>query len=307
MDEDTKDKIILARAKSWTPDLTILLRDWKKQIDSRQTGHASEARSYSRRHYLFGVPAIIGGVVVSVGDLSTFQECDCNEGPNCEAIQWIRLAIGILSIFPTVLTALATFMNYQSRSEEHKQFSGEYESLSRRIETLLLLPDYMRGDPPTVILSIRDKYDSLVSSSPSLPGKYSPQLKYRYKNKIQAPSPNQILLENPKDSQILKKVLKKKRSNSSEKPTIGIDLDSAPTCMGDESALAAARLAYLKEQEIQKSKTLALQFELQRLESHAKNEESKNKKSIPTSPGEESWNSEEELPVGSKRDNDEKV
>lgn len=320
MDEETRDKLILARAKSWTPDLTILLREWRGEVDRRQTGHSSESRSYSLRHYIFGVPAAIIATIVATGGLATFRQCsncaDLNSG-RCQADQWIRLVIAVISIFSAGLVTFTVFMNYQKKAEQHQQSSADYEALSRRIQTLLILPEFMRGDPPTVLLSIREKYDLLVNSSPSLPGKYSIRLGYHYK--VEAPSPDQIHIETESESKLLNQVLGKKRKKKKRVSTpITIDLNSISVSVTDDAALAAARLAYLKEQEIQRSKALALKFELQRLEEHAKGKDggkekikSENKKLVPGSSSsyieESHTDSEEEEISESQRSNDERV
>ena len=108
----TQDQLILARSKLWTPELDKLLRKWKNQVGKRERGHLNQNRKFSRRHYMFGGPAIILSTIVSVGIFATFRncdECDDQRAPECALDQWIRLASGIIGLFSMALTAFLTY------------------------------------------------------------------------------------------------------------------------------------------------------------------------------------------------------
>lgn len=184
-DQKLQDQIIVARSKLWTPELDKLLRKWTKQITLREKGHQSESRKYSRRHYIFGIPATLIGATVATGILSTFRNCDdCDDlsSPKCQIDVWIRLAAGLVALVSAALTAFQTFMNYQAEAKNHKDAADEYSALRREINSTLLIPGPYRGDPPTVLSGFRRNYDDLIRNSPSIPKKFEEDLTYKVKN-----------------------------------------------------------------------------------------------------------------------------
>lgn len=228
LDTLTQDQMILARSRLWTPELDKLLRRWKKQLGKREKGHLDLARKYNRRHYIFGIPATVLSALIATGILATFENCDsCDDGsaPECEADQWIRLAIGILGLLSAGLTAFQTFMNYQQESEKHKSAADDYGSMFRVIDTMLLVPGPVRGDPVSTLQNLRSQYDDLVRRSPTLPKKYDAELTYEVirPDKIRLPTP-------PRPDDI--RLFSRTRSRPSEKTTD--DLRRLMTDSGDE-------------------------------------------------------------------------
>ena len=201
----TQDQLILARSKLWTPELDKLLRKWKTQIGKRERGHLNQNRKFSRRHYLFGGPAIVLSTIVSVGIFATFRNCDDCDDQNsskCEVDQWIRLTSGIIGLISMGLTAFLTFMNYADTAADHKTAADDFGSMFRNLDTMLIVPPPVRGDPQTTLQSIRNQYDDLVRRSPTLPSKYDVGLTFEVigKGKLpKPPSPTQISINIPPD------------------------------------------------------------------------------------------------------------
>lgn len=192
--DSLQNKLLSARNKLWTPELDRLLRNWKRQIGKRENGHNNLARKYNRRHYIFGLPAILLAAILSSGVLSTFQNCsDCSGSQGtveCEIIQYLRLIFGLLGIVNTALVGFQTFMNYQEEAEKHKSAADDYGSLFRLLDSMILMPGPIRGDPITSLQNIRSRYDDLVRRSPSLPKKYNVDLSYNVNsNTMVAPPP----------------------------------------------------------------------------------------------------------------------
>jgi hypothetical protein len=213
-DAQLRDQLVLARSKLWTPELDRLLRRWKRQIDSRRKAHYEIARNLSQRHYLIGIPASIINTVTTTGIFATFQTTSssqptdnslsqfdisvcqyiCNvtnmplyNQPNTTSAppssppgyeQWVRLGMGILAIFGLTLTGVLTFMNYQSDAEAHKTAGDSYDSLYGNIESLMVIPPLVRGDPVNTLQGIRHEYDDIVKKCPNLPEKYQVDLSY---------------------------------------------------------------------------------------------------------------------------------
>lgn len=308
----TQDQMILARSKLWTPELDKLLRRWKKQLGKREKGHLELARKYSQRHYFFGVPATVLSALISTGIFATFRNCnDCENQSSykCAADQWIRLAIGMLGLISAGLSAFQTFMNYQSEAENHRTAADDYGSMYRILDTMLMIPGPVRGDPVSTLQSLRNQYDDLIRRSPTLPKTQDEELSYEViqQKKLRAPQPDQfsfpssviggiadlkkMMSGSSDDNQDQKADLEKKTSNvvtldvldkvfaeendhntsdEDREVCIGFDLDVVNNYDTTKAALAAAQLATKRDMQIQESLQHALNFEIQRLEGHAR-------------------------------------
>jgi len=168
----------------WTPELDSLLERWKLQIAAKKRSHLRLSITYTRRHYYFGIPATVLGTMTTTGILSTFRNCDHYEPNNepsakCEADEAVRLCTGIIGVVSTGLSAVQTFMNYQTRGEQHKAACDAYESLHRTIDSLLQVPVAVRGDPVAMLRSIRSQYDDIGKTYPPILEDDAPDLLFR--------------------------------------------------------------------------------------------------------------------------------
>jgi hypothetical protein len=184
----TEEKCLHVRL--WTPPLEKLLRKWNRQIIKRSRAHLEVSRVFNRRNYQLGIPTVILSAVTATGGIATFENCDPND-PNskCVVFEWLRLAFGVLAIFSGILASLHTFLNYQKRAEKHKTAANKYEAMYREIDTLILAPPSMRGDPVIKLQTIKTQYDNIVERFPSLPSSYDIELTYQVENGgVQPPS-----------------------------------------------------------------------------------------------------------------------
>ena len=305
MDQAAQDNYILSRSRLWTPDLDKLLRKWKKQIGRKERGHRDLARIYARKHYMFGLPAVILSTLITAGAFATFQECgecDDQQSTQCQAEVWVRLSVGVLGIISIGLTSSVTFLNYQQTAENHKSAADMFGERFREIDSMLQIPGPLRGDPISTLQSIRSQYDNDVRNAPVLPKKYELELTYDV-IAPKPPSPGQvnILLTNSdreqrrRDTVTLGKLLtdeengKEESSDDSDKSVtivmdealkarnehdtddeqdvcIAFDLDCVPNYTQATTALAMVALAAKKREEEQLSLQRALAFEMQRME-----------------------------------------
>lgn len=177
-----QDQLVLARSKLWTPELDKLLRRWKKQVEIRRRAHYGIAGKFSKRHLFLGIPATIIATIVSTGVIATFRNCTVacdgtkSDTTACDWDERIRIGIGIVGWCSTALTGVMTFMNYQAAANDHKAAADNYEVLHGTIESLLIVPPSVRGDPVSTLQSIRTQYDDTVRKSPNLPDKYQVDL-----------------------------------------------------------------------------------------------------------------------------------
>jgi hypothetical protein len=280
--ESVSDQMIIARSKLWTPEVDKLLRRWKKQVEKRQLGHTTISRQYSQYHYIFGVPATVLNAVSSAGIFATFRNCiddgtdssgSSNRTASCDLDVWIRIVSGVIIMLSLGFTAFMTFMSYSERSSEHKKAADEYGSLSRTLESLLLLPAPLRGDPQGTLHSLRSQYDDIIRRYPTLPEKYDAELGYEVIDVSHSPRENRgENRSNIRSLGSLENVLAKENdydtSDEEHEVKIAFDIDQTSQYNPTAAALATAQLSLQKERQIQQSLQAALAFEMQRLDRH---------------------------------------
>ena len=149
----------MANINEWSTELEKLIKKWKIQIEKRRKLHSEIAHKYSKRHYMYGIPASICFSFVASGQIAVFST-DVN--------QWVQFIMTVVSIFGTVLVSIQTFWNFSETSQNHSSASDSYDSLYRTIDTILKLPRNMRDNPTIVLKDIRSLYDDIIKSSPRL-------------------------------------------------------------------------------------------------------------------------------------------
>lgn len=246
LEELYQARLISLRSRLWDSSLEKLLRKWRRQIAKRQSGHTVLSRRCSTLHYILGVPTSILSAVVSTGSFATFRDCQPGDSQTCQNDEWIRLAIAIVSLLSTIMTALTIFLGYSARYEQHKNASDSYESLIRDIDLILRTPVSSRGDAISTVSTIRDKYDDIVKNSPTLPAEYDVDFTYTVMGSENGrPSP-------PKPEDIS---IGESRPKSEDNVTIPIDID----CQQPDDVFTSER------RHVDESLNHALRFQLSRL------------------------------------------
>ena len=130
--------------------------------------HYDMAELYRRRHRKFGLIVVIATSMVGAAALGSLAKLV--EPP---ADLWVKLAIGLLSIFATVLSALQTFLGFSDLQTQHKR-AGDGYSIARRDLDLLMMkfPDATGffGEPATKEFeAVKKMLDDLDKASPTIP------------------------------------------------------------------------------------------------------------------------------------------
>jgi hypothetical protein len=248
----------------WTPELEKLLRKWEKQIEIKQIGHLEYARKFEMRHYYLGVPAGVLSGVITTGTLITYKDCKqtCNGdqlSDECDYYPWLRLLMGLIGAVSTALTSFATIMNYQVEAEKNKVAADGFGSLTRIVETIKGLPTYRRDNPIKTLSFIRERYDELSQSSPTLDGRYDVKLTYEVASSdIHAPSPSEISMG-------------RSRPNVLNITNLQEMLEDSPSPVSGEvsNRKQLHDNDYNYDRTKQHSLNHALEFELRRLNTHA--------------------------------------
>ena len=86
-----------------------------------------------------------------------------------ENISYSRYIIGAFNMFVAILSALHTFLKFDTLYDRHNQYSRHFGALQVDIETLLCQNVSQRGDPTTTVENYKTKYSVLLNNAPDLP------------------------------------------------------------------------------------------------------------------------------------------
>lgn len=154
----------MADGTAWTPNMDKLLRSWVRQIQKNSRAHTKLSKTYRVRYFILGGPAVLLGGVASGVSFTVLRQCTEAE-IYCTVL---RVIAPIFMIISTTLTSLMSFYNFGAKAKEHSQAAERYDALARIINITLAFDKQHRGTPTDIMMSIRNQYDHIVNSTPSL-------------------------------------------------------------------------------------------------------------------------------------------
>ena len=83
-------------------------------------------------------------------------------------VSYISYIIGAFNMFVAILSAVHTFLKFDTLADRHQQYSRHFGNLQVDIETLLCLPESQRGDAGGSIENFKTKYSVLMNNAPEL-------------------------------------------------------------------------------------------------------------------------------------------
>jgi len=72
-------------------------------------------------------------------------------------------------MFVAIISALHTFLKFDTLQDRHHQYSRHFGALQVDIETILCLPEAQRGEAASNIENYKTKYSVLLANAPDLP------------------------------------------------------------------------------------------------------------------------------------------
>jgi hypothetical protein len=71
-------------------------------------------------------------------------------------------------MFIAILSALHTFLKYDTLEDRHRQYSRHFGTLNLDIETLLCKSKAQRGDSTVIMENLKTQYSVLMNNAPDL-------------------------------------------------------------------------------------------------------------------------------------------
>lgn len=123
--------------------------------------HKRAEQLYSNRRTWIDLPVIVISAVtgfLSAGSTSLFEDARASS-----------VALGVCSLFVSVLNTAGSYYGWAKRSEGHRISAIHYARLYRGITVELSLPRDERSKPQEFLKYVKDQYDRLQEISPLVP------------------------------------------------------------------------------------------------------------------------------------------
>jgi hypothetical protein len=137
--------------------------------------HKQSEALYSKRRTFIDLPVIIcSGVLgfLSVGSASMFAGAE-----NISSV-----AVGVGSLFVSVLNTVGSYFQWSKRAEGHRIASIQYAKLYRFLNIEMSLPREERMSPHDLLKTTKESYDRLQEISPLIPPEIIKEFKERFGN-----------------------------------------------------------------------------------------------------------------------------
>jgi hypothetical protein len=169
---------------SWNPRLEEYFSSTGEKAHCLSWCHKKAEALYSNRRNFIELPVIVLSSAVgflSVGSTSMF------EGQEKVA----SIALGIGSLFVSVLQTINTYFGWAKRAEGHRIASIQYAKLYRFLNIEMSLPRSERMEPSDLLKSVKDQYDRLTEVSPLLPNVVLEEFKKKFEKEKDISKPEE--------------------------------------------------------------------------------------------------------------------
>lgn len=164
----------LSKTVSWSDDLELYFKQTGERANALAVIHKRAEALYSYRRTYIDMPVIVISSLVgflSVGSTSMFA------GREMES----SVALGILSLFVSVLNTTGSYFGWAKRAEGHRISAIQYGKLFRFLGIELSLPREERMSPHDLLKLTKENYDRLQEISPLVPPELIKEFATRFK------------------------------------------------------------------------------------------------------------------------------
>lgn len=163
---------IVGQDISWTPLLEKYFASVGEKAHCLSWLHNKAAGLYSWRRTCIDLPVIVGSGAIAflnAGSSSLFSDA-----------QLASVALGIGSLFVSVLNTVTTYFGWAKRAEGHRIGALHYAKLYRFLCVEMGLPRDERMAPGDLLKTVREQYDRLAETTPDVPPTIIAEFKRRF-------------------------------------------------------------------------------------------------------------------------------
>lgn len=175
----------ISNAVSWTTALELYFKETGEKANCLSIIHKRSESLYAYRRNFIDLPVIVISSLVgfmSVGSNQMF------EGKQEQS----SIALGILSLFVSVLNTVGTYFSWSKRAEGHRISSIQYGKLYRFLSIELSLPREERMSPTDLLKKVKDDYERLQEISPLVPPELIREFQIKFKDNKDVTIPDEL-------------------------------------------------------------------------------------------------------------------
>jgi hypothetical protein len=147
---------------TWTNILEEYFATTGEKANGLSIMHKRAESIFTKRRTFIDLPVIVGSGIIAflnAGSSSLFTDH-----------QLAATALGVGSLFVSILNTTGTYFGWAKRAEGHRLSSIHYAKLYRFISVEMRLPRDERMTPSDFLKYVKDQYDRLAEVSPPIPG-----------------------------------------------------------------------------------------------------------------------------------------
>ena len=170
---------------SWTHSLEEYFKSTGEKANCLSVVHKRAEGLYAYRRNFIDLPVIVISSLVgfmSVGSSSMFAGQE----------EHSSIALGILSLFVSVLNTVGSYFQWAKRSEGHRISSIQYGKLYRFLSIELSLPRDERMSPTDLLKKVKDDYERLQEISPLVPPELITEFQKKFKDNKEVSMPDEL-------------------------------------------------------------------------------------------------------------------
>lgn len=146
--------------------------------------HKKAESIYSNRRTWIDLPVIVISAVTGFMSAGSTQMFD---NPQMSSV-----ALGVASLFVSVLNTAGSYFGWAKRSEGHRIASIQYAKLYRFLSIEMSLPREERMSPNDLLKLTRENYDRLAEVSPLLPDAVIRDFQHRFEKEKEVAKPEEL-------------------------------------------------------------------------------------------------------------------
>ena len=160
----------------WDSAVETLLSELGDEAQLRNKLHSKIANWFAKRNKRYHLPIIIFSVLSGSGNFVSGQF------PLIE--RWLILGIGCLSIFTSIIGAVAQFLKLSELATEHRIASLAWGKFFATLRIQLQLKKADRAEPREFLNSVISEYERLFEISPPLLAKFVEKMAKKVRNLV---------------------------------------------------------------------------------------------------------------------------
>tara|TARA_R100000951_G_scaffold56022_1_gene47072 strand:- start:538 stop:1170 length:633 start_codon:yes stop_codon:yes gene_type:complete len=160
----------------WSEEVERLLKEWSEKASCYRWLHTKSEKKYRLRYFCFSIPVIILSTLTGAANVGLSSYVPEHFQSTGQAI------IGGVNIFAGIISTLQNFLKVAECMEAHRISGVAWSKLGRNISIEMALDPSRRTNCSDFLTMCRAEYDRLIEQSPLITDDIIKEFKKKFKN-----------------------------------------------------------------------------------------------------------------------------